>query len=428
MNPLEALGTASASAFAGLVVRLIWWGLKALDRWSRRHETGMGLRERSDVQSKRPRFLMSRTVVIICIDGFDPEYLETCEAPNLKALGRKGFLKIGRGMMPSVTNVNNVSLVTGSYPEVHGINSNYSLVRETGEEIYMESGKHVLAETMFQRASKQGETSILVTSKDKLLTLLSDGATVTVSSERPPEWVVDGVGAPPEIYSLEVNGWVIKAGSYIMSHLQQEAGVVYLTTTDYAMHTYGPEEPESQEHMSILDNAIGELIEAHPDVTLLVTGDHGMSRKTGMVDLKAALAKYGIRGNPVPIIKDRYVVHHSNLGGCMFIYLESGESDKLNEAVKVLRETGGVQEALSREEAVAKYRLHYDRIGDIVVNGESDVVFGAPSEVELPPRLRSHASTHERSVPIIGYNGDFEGFSFEENRDVGRYVFERVLG
>ena len=371
--------------------------------------------------------MMSRTAVVICIDGFAPEYLEACEAPNLKALGKKGFLKKGQGMMPSVTNVNNVSLVTGSYPEAHGINSNYGLVRETGEEVYMESGQYILAETMFQRAKKRGETSILVTSKDKLRTLLSDGATVSVSSERPPEWVVEGVGAPPDIYSLEVNGWVIRAGSYIMSHLQQEAGLVYLTTTDYAMHTYGPEEPQSQEHISILDSAIGELVEAHPDVTLLVTADHGMSRKTRMVDLKEALAKYGIRANPVPIIKDRYVVHHSNLGGCMFIYLESGELSKLSEAVNVLRETAGVQEALPREEAAARYRLHYDRIGDIVVNGEKDVVFGDPSKVEMPPRLRSHASTHEVSVPIIGYNGDFEGFSFEENRDVGRYVIERVL-
>ncbi|MCH8109886.1 MAG: alkaline phosphatase family protein, partial [Chloroflexi bacterium] len=215
---------------------------------------------------------MPKTTVVICIDGFDPEYLEACETPNLRALGKKGFLKTGRCIMPSVTNVNNVSLVTASYPEVHGISSNYRLVRETNDEIYMESGEYILAETMFQRAQKQGKTSVLVTSKDKLRTLLSDGATVAVSSERPLDWVVDGVGAPPEIYSLEVNGWVIRAGSYIMS--QRPADLVYITTTDYAMHTYGPDEPESQKHMTILDDAIGGLIEAHPDVTLLVTADH----------------------------------------------------------------------------------------------------------------------------------------------------------
>ncbi len=366
---------------------------------------------------------MPATTVVICIDGLDPEYLEACETPNLKELGRKGFLKMGRCLMPSVTNVNNVSLTTASYPETHGISSNYRLVRETGEEIYMESGEYILSETMFQRARRRGKSSVLVTSKDKLRTLLSDGADVAVSSERPPNWVVDGIGEAPPIYSLEVNGWVIRAGSYIMSH--RPADLVYLTTTDYAMHTYAPDEPESQKHMTILDDAIGELLEAHPDVTLLLTADHGMSAKKRMVDLKSALARYGIKSNPIPIIKDRYTVHHSNLGGCIYVYLD--DPGQASEAIKVIRETPGVEEALSREAAASKFRLYYERIGDIVVTGEPDVVFGDPSEVELPPRLRSHASQHERSIPLIGYNGDFDGFSFEENRDLGRYVFERVL-
>ena len=365
---------------------------------------------------------MSKTTVIICVDGFDPEYLETCDAPNLTELGKKGFFTTGQCMMPSVTNVNNVSLVTASYPETHGICSNFWLAPGSEEGIYVESGEYILAETMFQRARRQGATSILSTSKDKLRTLLSDGATVSVSSEQPPDWVVAGVGEPPKIYSLEVNGWVIKAASYVMS--RQPSDLVYITTTDYAMHTYGPGDGESQRHISILDGAIGQLVEDHPDVTLLVTADHGMSRKTRMVDLKRALDGCGIEANAVPIIKDRYVVHHANLGGCMFVYLQPSDT---KEALEVLQETPGVEEALPREEAARRFRMRPDRIGDIVVTGEKDVVFGDPAEVELPPNLRSHGSTHEQSIPLIGYNGDFAGFSFEENRDLGRYVFELVL-
>ena len=380
---------------------------------------------------------MAGTTVVICVDGLDPEYLEACETPNLTRLGGMGFLKTGQCMMPSVTNVNNVSLVTAAYSDTHGISSNYRLVRETGEEIYMESGEYVLAETMFQRLERRGGKSALVTSKDKLRTLLADGATIAVSSEQAPEWVVREVGAPPPIYSLEVNGWVVEAASFIMSRCE-DLDVVYISTTDYAMHTYAPEEPESQRHLSILDEAVGELVESYPDVTLLLTADHGMSRKRRMVDLESALERYGMRAVAVPIIKDRYTVHHSNLGGCSYVYVDyvdpgSGDrrgpktGDALVEALKVLGETPGVEEALSQEEAVDRFRLHRERIGDIVVTGEPDVVFGDPSETEMPPRLRSHASTHERQVPLLGYNGDFEGFSFQENRDLGRFVFERVL-
>ena len=365
---------------------------------------------------------MNKSTVIICIDGLDPEYLEACEAPNLWELSKNGFHTTGRCMMPSVTNVNNVSLVTASYPDVHGICSNFWFDPRLGEGTYLESGEYILAETIFQRAQKQGRTSVLVTSKDKLRTLLGDDASITVSSEQPPDWVVAGVGPSPEIYSLEVNGWVIRAAGYIMS--QSPADLVYITTTDYAMHTYAPDHPQSQRHLSIMDDAIGELVETHPDITLLVTADHGMSRKSRMVDLKGVLESYHIRANALPIIKDRYVVHHANLGGCVYVYL--GPRD-LAEGLKVIRETPGVDEALPREEAVERFRLCGERIGDIVVTGEQDVVFGDSAEVEVPPNLRTHGSTHEGPVPLIGYNGDFAEFSFEENRDVGRYVFERVL-
>ena len=86
-----------------------------------------------------------------------------------------------------------------------------------------------------------------------------------------------------------------------------------------------------------------------------------------------------------------------------------------------------MDEALPREEAAARLSLRADLIGDVVVEADVDTVFGDADEVTMPEGLRSHGSQHERDVPIAGYNGDFEGFTFEENRDVGRYVFERVL-
>ena len=374
---------------------------------------------------------MSKTTVLITVDGLDPEYLEVCDAPNLMELARRGFHVTGKCMMPSVTNVNNVSVVTGKYPSEHGISSNYRLVRETGEEVYMESGEYILAETFFQRASGLGARTILATSKDKLRTLLSDGASESVSSERAPQWAVDAVGEPPPIYSLEVNGWTIRAATEAMR--RAPADIVYISTTDFAMHTYAPEEPESQRHITILDEAIGDLVEAHPDVTLLLTADHGMSAKSRMLDLEGVLERCGIGAQAVPIIKDRYVVHHNNLGGCMFIYMDAGDADRSDEAADALRETLGVERVYSRAEASEELRLNYERIGDLVVTGDSETVFGPKelsdtwNETGAGSGLRSHASAHEQDVPIIGYNGDFEGFRFAENRDLGRYIFERVL-
>ena len=377
---------------------------------------------------------MPDTTVLITVDGLDPEYLSVCDAPNLEEMARRGFHVTGKSMMPSVTNVNNVSVVTAEYPSEHGISSNYRLVRETGEDIYMESGEFILTETFFQRASGLGARSILATSKDKLRTLLSDGASESISSERPPDWAIDGkygVGEPPPIYSLDVNGWTIRAATQAMK--RNPADIVYISTTDYAMHTYAPDEPESQQHITILDDAIGDLVEAHPNVTLLLTADHGMSPKTRMRDLADALAEHGIAAQAIPIIKDRYVVHHNNLGGCMFIYMDAAHADRMDEAAHILSQTAGVERVYTRAEAVEELRLNYDRIGDLVVTGDRETVFGPKelsdswSDTGAGRSLRSHASAHEQDIPIIGYNGDFDGFEFTENRDLGRYVFERAL-
>ncbi len=367
---------------------------------------------------------MPQTTLLVMIDGLDPEYLAACPAPNLQRFARDGFHVTGGGMMPSVTNVNNTTMVTGHYPAQHGIVSNYWLDRQAGIEEYVESGKFICSETIFAHCHRRGGRSLLAASKNKLRRLLGDDTDLAFSSESPTADAVTVAGDPPDIYSLEVNGWTINAARSALK--AQHYDLAFIATTDYAMHTHGPEHPESRRHISILDEALGRLVDEVPDVQLLITADHGMSDKRRMLNLPAVLRKHGIAARAVPIIKDLYVVHHSNLGGCIYLHLD--DSAALGDALGILRQTEGIEEALPRAEAAERFVLMEERIGDIVVTGAADVVFGDPTEVTLPAGLRSHGSAHEQQVPIIGYGGDFSGFEFRENRDLGRYVSERVLG
>jgi phosphonoacetate hydrolase len=150
-----------------------------------------------------------------------------------------------------------------------------------------------------------------------------------------------------------------------------------------------------------------------------------MSDKRRMLHLPAILDTHGISAQAIPVIKDLYVVHHSNLGGSIYVHL--ADPAALEDALAVLRQTDGVELALPRDAAAEQFSLMGNRIGDIFVTGGADVVFGNPEEVALPAGLRSHGSIHETAVPIIGYGGDFGGFEFRENRDLGRYVSQRVL-
>src|SRR5262245_49278995 len=72
-------------------------------------------------------------VVVILVDGFSANALSPETTPNLDALSkteRATRWSEGRAVMPSVTNVNHASLLTGTYPEAHGITGNYFWSRE----------------------------------------------------------------------------------------------------------------------------------------------------------------------------------------------------------------------------------------------------------------------------------------------------------
>ena len=291
---------------------------------------------------------MSKTTILLMIDGLDPEYLDACPTPNFIDLAHLGFRTEANAMMPTVTNVNNASLLTATYPSAHGITSNYWLDRERRTETYMESGQFLEADTFFERAALLGARSLLVTAKDKLRKLLGHETFVNVSAECPPDWLMDEIGPPPPIYSLEVNGWIVDAARCILSEMAFD--LAYVGTTDYPMHTYAPHEPESAIHLGLLDVAVGRLVDS-VDCEILITADHGTSAKERMLSLPEFLMRYGILARAVPIIKDRYTVHHSNLGGCIYLYLHDRDRHTLAAAVDLLRQVDGVDEVLSKPES-----------------------------------------------------------------------------
>ena len=160
-----------------------------------------------------------------------------------------------------------------------------------------------------------------------------------------------------------------------------------------------------------------------PEATIMLSADHGMSRKTNLIDLGKILKQNGIDNLAVPIIKDEHVVHHSNLGGAYFIYLDDSVVSK---SIDLLNALEGVDLAMTSEEAVTKYNLRLERIGQVIVTADKDTVFGDTNLVEMPGDLRSHGSEHEQNIPIIGYNLKNTNYTFTENRHMGTYVIEQL--
>lgn len=359
---------------------------------------------------------MRRKVLVVCIDGCDPEYLATSSTPTLDAVAAAGFGTLGKSVMPSVTNVNNTSILTGAFPEEHGITSNYWFDRATGEGDYVESASDVRVPTVLARAEANGMSTVMLTAKAKLLRLLGSGAGAVYAGEEPPAFLVDRLGQPGHIYSADVNVWLFKAAREVLR--SSDPDLMYLSTTDYVQHKYAPDEEEAQRHLADLDEVLGQIIDDDPDREVYVTADHGMRAKTLGLDLVKAVGAPAGAVTFLPIIRDKYVAHHDNLSGAAFLFCRD---DSTRELVRErLASVPEVQEVHGNQEAAALFRFPRDRTGDFFVLGGADVVFGEFDAERVPVSVRSHGSLHETTVPIFGLNSPHGSEAFQYNIDVVR--------
>jgi phosphonoacetate hydrolase len=357
------------------------------------------------------------TTILICIDGCAPAYLEAVDTPVLDRLGREGRWVTGHGMMPSVTNVNNASLLTGLPPARHGISGNYFL-DGAGQGTYMESPDLLRAPLIFSRVWENGGRSVMISSKRKLVDLFGGAAGLAFSVEQPVAWAVAALGDPPSIYSFEANLWLLRAARLVLE--RERPDLLYVTSTDYYGHMLPPEAPECRAFFDEADRLIGEIIDIGLPLSIGLTADHGMNRKTRAIDPARVLHDAGIEAVAVPALKDKYTKHHNNLSGAAYVYLTGSDCDR---AAAALASRSGVERVLTREEMVAEFQLPADRIGDLMLLGDVDTVFGEVDAPEAAVDLRSHGSLHEVEVPLISWGPAFAGFDGWENRALGAAVW-----
>src|SRR6516162_8536302 len=134
-----------------------------------------------------------RPVVVVCIDGGDPAYfdyaLKMRAIPNVARFMQTGFSAIAQCVVPRFTCPNNVSIVTGSPPSVHGISGNFYLEPETGKAAVMTGPELMRSTTILAEFSRKGARVASITAKDKLRQQLGKdmniaGGCINFSSEK----------------------------------------------------------------------------------------------------------------------------------------------------------------------------------------------------------------------------------------------------
>lgn len=331
------------------------------------------------------------TNVIVCCDGLDPDYLNATDTPGWDEISDEGRSGICLGTIPSLTNVNNVGIVTGSYPDRHGITGNTYYDREHGECLYMNNPSLIQCETQLQAAARRARVGLLVV-KNKLQQLIGQGCTVSVSAEKPPRWLENRAGPAPDIYSGETSPWLFQAATIVLEECRLDW--LYVATTDVVPHKHAPADDTAIEWVTAMDEGLAIVYERADE--MVITADHGMSQKTLCIDVERYLADLEYDATTIPLIRDTHTYHHQNLGGAAYVYL-TGDAD---EVAARLVEAEGIDLVLPRGEAAERFHLPPNRIGDLVLLGSADAVFGpVDSGTHAEVNLRSHGSHHERNLP-----------------------------
>lgn len=369
----------------------------------------------------------SSPVVVVCIDGGDPTYLDRCKSdgviPNMHRFMKDGFSAIAEGVMPSLTNPNNMSIVTGSPQSVHGISGNYFLDPETGAEVMMNEPELLRSSSVLAEFSRRGAGVVAITAKDKLRRLLGKnmdlaGWSINFSAEKADlctleengiSDVLNLVGLPlPQVYSAELSLFVFEAAARILERDQPD--IMYLSTTDYVQHKYAPGAPEISDFYRKMDAAVGRL--ETMGAVVAITADHGMNDKStpdgapNVVFLQDELDReFGERTTRVILpITDPYVVHHGSLGGFARVYCTDGT--KVESVIRCAQALPGIEAVYDKASACADFDLPFDREGDVVVIGDAaTAIGGSEASHDLSTleghRLRSHGGLAERRVPFI---------------------------
>jgi phosphonoacetate hydrolase len=368
--------------------------------------------------------LPKKPTVVVCIDGSEPGYIEeTIEAgraPWFAKVMKEGTNLLADCVVPSFTNPNNLSIVTGQPPAVHGISGNYFLDPDTGKEVMMNDPKFLRIETLFPSFQRAGCRIAVVTAKDKLRGLLgkdlklAPGTACSFSSEKSDkanlaENGIEGVNAlvgmpVPNVYSAGLSEFVFAAGVKLMERDRPE--IMYLSTTDYIQHKHAPGTPVANDFYAMMDGYMAKF-EAL-GCTIVLTADHGMNakfRSDGQPDviyLQDLFDQWVGKDKAKVIlpITDPYVVHHGALGSYAVVYCADPA-----QWIEKLRAMPGIEAALTKEEAAKRFQLPPERLGDIVVVSTKHKVLGTSAAKHdlsgLTEPLRSHGGISEQKVPLI---------------------------
>lgn len=357
--------------------------------------------------------------LIIVLDGTSIDYFDKNNTPNMYRMGSAGIMKTIRSQMPSVTNLNHASILSGKRPCDHKVIGNYYYNRDTGDHGYIESSDFMKEKTLIDICKEKRLSTAFLSVKGKVAKIFGEKADWSIDMENYDDNLLKlfNLEEPPVVDSLETYQWIFNACYQVIK--QKDPDFVYCTTNDYLMHNYEPDTPEAKKIMRNLDQLIGKIYDLAPDREIYITADHGMNNKDHLYDLQNILDNQSYDTFCLLPLKDRYISNHLyQEGGTVYVHIKN--KSEINKIKKFLESKNYVKYAMLPSEAEQKFYLPKELIGDLVIMANENVAFGE-LEDELMHKnetVRTHGSLYEREIPLIAVNTENSEEVYHENIDI----------
>ena len=219
-------------------------------------------------------------VVMVSLDGFRHDYAERYQAKNLLAMRDAGAS--ARSMIPtfpSLTFPNHYSIITGLYPEHHGIVSNnfYDPARDA---------EYSLKKTAADGSWYSGKPLWVLAEEQQIKTaaMFWPGSEAEIGGVRPSYWLPYDDNFPDEQRVDRVIGWL-----KLPENQRPHFITLYFSDVDTAGHKFGPESAQTAAAVQKVDGLMGSLRQGIAatglPVNLIVVSDHGMQLTNGYVNL-----------------------------------------------------------------------------------------------------------------------------------------------
>jgi hypothetical protein len=364
----------------------------------------------------RPSAADHTHVVLVIVDGLDARLATPAHMPRLFAVlagdpAHSSFFSSARAVMPTRTNPNHVTLLTGVYPEVHGITGNAGWNRIPGAPpAKLDSAALIEVETLFTVAKTGAPERVTlgVFGKPKLARLFA-----AAPGQRAPDrlWSPDDLPParrePTTGYASDVE--TMGAALEAMRAAEPDLAVVNLPDVDRTGHARGPDAPEYAEAVAGADAAIGRLVDELQArgrwrrTILFVTADHGMSSVAPAPGRPRPVISLGAAGlGDVTFVGD---------GGVEHVY---ADAPGIERTVRLAGATPGVAEVLARLPGSAiptiadrhpDWHLDHPRTGDLLLVAASGHQFVDPFDAVDAKLLGNHGGPENRPVPLAVMGG-----------------------